>query len=407
MDVFPESRAGKIGKPATIGIFGQEPTMDRLFNSTSFIDFGPSLLHTSPDAPCVTHIQAPRRVNLRKAVRDDCPKQPGVYGMLDFRGDLIYVGKAKSLRGRLMSYFRPRSRDPKAGRILTQTAALLWEPWPDEFGALHRELELIRRWRPRCNVLGMPHSRQHTYICLGRSPAPYAFLARRPPTKALACFGPVMSGPQASDAVRRLNDELGLRDCPRKQTMVFAEEAVLFEHARVPACMRADLGTCLGPCAGLCTRGVYASRAQSAVAFLEGRIDSPLVRLEAQMRSASEQQQFEKAAALRDKWKPLAWLHQQLGRLREADSSGVALYPVTGAAGRDRCYLLVRGRAVAAFVYSGPHSLPPPQEMIALAQQRGRAAKPAEHVAGALLLAAWFRRRPEEKSKLAVLATTR
>src|SRR5262249_59495239 len=101
--------------------------------------------------------------------------------MLDANDTLIYVGKAKELRARLLSYFRGRSRDPKAGRILEPTQTVVWEHAASEFAALLRELELIRRWRPRFNVQGQPHRRARTFICLGRRPAPYAFLLRRPP----------------------------------------------------------------------------------------------------------------------------------------------------------------------------------------------------------------------------------
>src|ERR1700739_4950098 len=69
-------------------------------------------------------------------IRQDCPRRPGVYGMVDARGEVIYVGKAKSLRARLMSYFRPRSRDPKAGRILEAARRIAWELLPREFAAL-------------------------------------------------------------------------------------------------------------------------------------------------------------------------------------------------------------------------------------------------------------------------------
>ena len=93
--------------------------------------------------------------------------------MLDRQGHLIYVGKAKLLRNRLLSYFRKGSRNEKAGRIIGRTGTVIWEPAPSEFHALIRELELIRRWRPGFNVLGIPGSERYVYFCLGRQPAPY------------------------------------------------------------------------------------------------------------------------------------------------------------------------------------------------------------------------------------------
>src|SRR5439155_12043903 len=113
--------------------------------------------------------------------------------------------------------------------------------------------ELIRRWRPRFNVQGKPHQWQHTYVCVGRPPAPYVFLAHRPSAKAMASFGPILSGPRAREAVRRLNDWFQLRDCPQAQTMHFADQANLFAEEFAAGCLRHELGTCLGPCAAACS----------------------------------------------------------------------------------------------------------------------------------------------------------
>ena len=113
----------------------------------------------------------------------------------------------------------------EAGRIVANTYGLVWEINPSEFAALHRELELIQRWRPRFNVLGKPNGWRYTYVCLGRRPAPYVYLAARPPASASAFFGPVPAGRRALEAVRRVNDLFQLRDCPQKQEMVFAGPA--------------------------------------------------------------------------------------------------------------------------------------------------------------------------------------
>ena len=126
-------------------------------------------------------VQGKRPSRLRDKVRRHGPRRPGVYGMVDGRGELIYVGKAKCLRTRLLSYFRAASRGDKAGRIIDHTRALVWEYAPSEFAALLRELELIRRWKPGYNVQGLPGRRRSCYVCLGRKPAPYLFVARTPP----------------------------------------------------------------------------------------------------------------------------------------------------------------------------------------------------------------------------------
>ena len=140
------------------GNYSRVRTMEGLFSSPLFTGFGPNHLEPASPPPSLSQIHGHWcRPSARG--RELCPRRPGVYGMLDPDGKLIYVGKAKSLRVRLLSYFRPKSRDRKAGRILGSTRSIVWECLPSEFAALLRELELIRRWRPRFNVQGQPHRR--------------------------------------------------------------------------------------------------------------------------------------------------------------------------------------------------------------------------------------------------------
>jgi excinuclease ABC subunit C len=375
-----------------------DPLMNRLYPPSHFVDFGPATLQLETALAQLQRLEGHRSAVLRRGIREACPRCPGVYGMIDLHGDLVYVGKAKSLRARLQSYFRPRSRDRKAGQIIGQTRSLVWEASAHEFAALHRELELIRRWRPRFNVQGKPHQWQYTHVCLGRPPAPYAFLSCQPPRNVSAVFGPISAGRRAADAVRRLNDLFGLRDCPQSQTMIFADQAELFERELHPGCLRHELGTCLGPCAGACSRGDYTKQVRAAGAFLAGRDLTPLARLEQAMHEAAATENFERAATLRDKWKALAWLQRQLDHQRQANLMPTMLYPLTAHEGQPLCYVLHAGRAVAALPGDiGDHD---PAAVRTLAAQRSRAGRLGDHVAGVLLLAAWFRKRPKEAERL-------
>src|SRR5262245_2686605 len=116
-----------------------------LADSGRFGDFGPLVLGPTSATPLCQQVHGKRGGELRTRVRLRCSGSPGVYGMVDGNGELIYIGKAKNLRVRLLCYFRPRSRGRKAARIIRQTQTLVWEPCPSEFAALVRELELIRR----------------------------------------------------------------------------------------------------------------------------------------------------------------------------------------------------------------------------------------------------------------------
>src|SRR5262249_38811494 len=149
------------------------------------------------------------------------------------------------------------------------TATLVWEHLPDELNALLRELELIRRFRPRFNVLGQPGRQRYVYLCLGRGPAAQAYLSREATGKELAWYGPFVGRGRMDDVVRRLNYEFKLRDCATTVPVRFAEQGALFDGEQAAACLRYELGTCLGPCGGFCTTSEYTAKVKAAKAFLD------------------------------------------------------------------------------------------------------------------------------------------
>jgi excinuclease ABC subunit C len=320
--------------------------------------------------------------------------------MLDAHGALVYVGKAKCLRSRLLCYFRPKSRDPKAGRILEHTTSIVWEIAAHEFAALLRELELIQRWQPRFNVQGQPYRRRRTFVCLGRKPAPYLFLGRKPADDVLACYGPAPSGRTASEAVRRLNDGFRLRDCAQSVPMLFADQKELFPLVRTAACLRHELATCLGPCAAACTRTDYAERVRAARSFLTGADTTLLQSLERDMKRAAEAEAFERALVLRDKLLAVRWLHEQLERLRLAQERHTFVYAPAVPQGRAVWYLIERARVRAALFAPRSHAdWRTAAERIAatLLAERPKGPPTLEEVDGILLTAGWFRRHPDER----------
>src|SRR5262249_8648365 len=116
-----------------------------------------------------------------------------------------------------------------------------------------------------------PGLSRHHYVCIGKAPAAYVYLAPQPTGKELAAYGPFVQRWRSEDAARRLNDWFKLRDCPQTVEMHFAEQGELFETDRGAKCMRFELGICAGPCAGGCTRQEYAAGVRGAKAFLDGR----------------------------------------------------------------------------------------------------------------------------------------
>jgi excinuclease ABC subunit C len=372
-----------------------------LFPVDTFTGFGPTAARPATFDPVLGRVRSRKEPWLRAGVRESAPKLPGVYGMLGKHGDLIYIGKAKSLRARLMSYFRD-SRDPKAGRILQHTHTLVWETVPDEFGALVRELELIRRHRPRFNVLGQPGRQQYCYVCLGRSPAPYAYVSRAPTGKDLGVYGPFTSAGRAGEAVRRLNDWYRLRDCAQTVSMHFADQRELFPVDRSPGCLRLEIESCAGPCAGGCTRSGYGSQVRAAKRFLDGTDDRPLKQLTTSMGQAAAAMQFERAGAIRDRLAEMEWLWERLNWLRQARKENTFVYPLAGPDGRTVWYLIHRGRVRGAcFRPTCRTSEATARAVISdvYAANPGPGVTPGQ-VDHVILVSGWFRKNPAEKDVL-------
>jgi excinuclease ABC subunit C len=375
-----------------------------LFPDKHFAGFGPSRFQPCSSAATLHGVTASNAVALRAEVRKQCPRRPGVYGMIDPRGRLIYVGKAKCLRARLLGYFRADSRDAKSGRIIEATRAVIWEFAANEFAALLRELELIRRWTPPYNVQGRPGRRRGMYIVLGKKPAPYLFATAEPPTDPVACYGPLPGSAFVQEAARRLNDLFRLRDCPQSQTMRFAEQGELFPEGRPAGCLRYELGTCSGPCAGFVTRGRYRRQVRDARAFLDGTDDGLFARLEREMASAAAAQQYERAAAVRDKLTFVRAVRARLEWLQEARREFSLVYQLPDEEGRPLWYLIRQGQVRA--VIRRPHDSKSRRETRTAIERIFRTGRSEngplaiDRLDGILLVAAWFRKRPEERANV-------
>jgi excinuclease ABC subunit C len=290
------------------------------------------------------------RTHLQKQVAEACPAVPGVYGMLDRAGDLIYVGKSKSLRHRVMSYFTSCNKQEKSGRIIESTRAVQWETKPSEFAALLREQQLIRRYLPRWNVQGMPNRQRPVYLCLGRAPAAYFFTATTPPKDLISCEGPFYGAARMKCAVDSLNQFFKLRDCSQKTVFHFADQMALFELQHRAGCLRYETGSCLGPCAGACTRAGYDSQVLAAQSFLDAFNDEPIVTMREAMEQASANQQYELAARRLKDWEALDYLYRKLVYLAEARRAYSFVYPVRGFDGQDTWYLIRAGEVSDSMV---------------------------------------------------------
>ncbi len=344
---------------------------------------------------------------MRATVRADAVDRPGVYRMVGGDGEVLYVGKSKQIRSRLMSYFRCEYPADKGARILSHADRIEWEYTPSEFAALLVELRLIKRYRPRFNVAMKRDARNHAFIKVTRGAAPKLVVVRGTGMSGAddgVYYGPFIGAQRLTEALRELHDALGLRDCALDTPMHFSDQPELFDApplpGRTPGCIRHEVHKCLGPCVGGCSESQYAERVRMATAFLDGTDDGPVAMLHREMEAASARLAYERAAALRDKAKRLTDLRAQFGRLRFAVENLSFVYTVPGHEGDDRAYVIRRGCVRAEGVV--PRS---PAERkawratvdsILSPDNRPVHAVPAHEVDELMLLSSWFRRFPAE-----------
>jgi excinuclease ABC subunit C len=338
---------------------------------------------------------------LRDEVRRGAGQRSGVYRMLGADGEILYVGKSSRVRARLLSYFRAAPGD-KGAKILRLTHRIEWEHTPSELAALLLELRQIKRYRPRFNVVNKRDARHYAFLQITRGPAPKLQVVRRAGgAGAKIAYGPFLGPHRVAEAVRELNNALGLRDCAEDTPLSFSDQQQLFALGpRTPGCLRFEIKRCLGPCVGACSAREYADRIALARAFLEGADDGPIERFRVDMEAAVARQEFERAAVLRDRLRRLEALRGQLDRLRFALASLSFAYTVPGHDGEDRVYLIHRG-SVRAEVQA-PRTAEEHARLIQLAGEihalpRSVGAPVHTHeIDEILLVAAWFRRFPAE-----------
>ncbi|HET7613092.1 MAG TPA: UvrB/UvrC motif-containing protein [Gemmatimonadaceae bacterium] len=341
---------------------------------------------------------------MRSTVKESAADRPGVYRMLSSDGEVLYVGKSKRVRTRLLSYFRCAYPEEKGARILRSAEKIEWDYTPSEFAALLQELRMIKRFRPRYNVAMKNDGRNYSFIKLTRGAAPKLLVVRGASGEdADIYYGPFVGAQRVEEAVRELNDALMLRDCRVDLKMFFSDQTELFQLARTPGCIRHEISKCLGPCVGGCSATQYLERVALARAFLDGSDDSPINMLRAQMEKLSAELEFERAAIYRDKLERLEALRAQFGRLRFAVENLSFVYTVPGHEGEDKVYLIRRG--VVRAELTKPKSSKERRTMKQLVEDifagnpSPTAQIPTHEIDELLLLSSWFRRFPKEMKR--------
>ena len=258
---------------------------------------------TPPDAPADPPA-APARVGV-EVIADivkRLPNSPGVYRMIDAKGVVLYVGKARNLRKRVQNYARPLGLPARIHRVIMQTASMEFVSTRTETEALLLEANLIKRLRPRYNVL-LRDDKSFPYILItGDHPAPQITKHRGARTRKGAYFGPFASAGAVARTINALERAFLLRSCSDS-----------FYESRTRPCLLFQIKRCSAPCTGEISLEAYAALVKEASAFLSGKSHAVRGQIQERMTAAAERLDFEAAARYRDRLAALAHVQAHQG----------------------------------------------------------------------------------------------
>lgn len=226
----------------------------------------------------------------------DLPDKPGVYRMCDVRGEVLYVGKARALRRRVMSYTQRARLPVRLQRMVALTRGMEFVLTHTEAEALLLESNLIKKLRPRFNIL-LRDDKSFPYILMRQDhdyPMPVKYRGKKQ-KGAGVYYGPYAGAGDVNRTLQAMQRVFLLRNCSDAN---FA--------SRERPCLQYHIKRCSAPCVGLVSKDEYAQQVQQASDFLEGRSEALRVRLRAEMDHVSAAMDYERAAEFRDRLKALA-----------------------------------------------------------------------------------------------------
>ncbi|MGJ8570544.1 MAG: excinuclease ABC subunit UvrC [Hoeflea sp.] len=230
------------------------------------------------------------------------PNQPGVYRMMNEAGDVLYVGKARSLKKRVTNYAQGRGHSNRITRMIAQTTNMEFVTTRTETEALLLEANLIKRLKPRFNVL-MRDDKSFPYILItGNHEAPAILKHRGARSRKGSYFGPFASAGAVGRTINALQRAFLLRTCT---------ESVY--ESRTRPCLLYQIKRCSGPCTGEISAEGYAELVGEAKDFLSGRSQAVKSQLSTAMQSASDDLDFERAAIYRDRLSALSHVQSHQG----------------------------------------------------------------------------------------------
>ncbi len=290
-----------------------------------------------------------------KAFVDSLPTRPGVYRMLDAQGEIIYVGKARSLKSRVSSYFQPSNVQPKVQALVAKTAAMEVTITNSDTEALLLEYNLIKKHRPRFNVV-LRDDKSFPYLHLETAHEfPRLNFYRGSRKEPGRYFGPYPSAGAVRDTLQQLQKLFRIRNCNDS-----------FFSNRSRPCLQYQIERCTAPCVGLVSRERYQEDVGSAVKVLDGRSDDVTEDIARRMEVAAERLQFEEAAQLRDQLAKLRTIRSQQIMAAGADHEADVIALASGNGEYCVALMFVRaGRSLGSTTFFPKAALAEPQEVMA------------------------------------------
>lgn len=227
---------------------------------------------------------------------------PGVYRMLNASAEVLYVGKARNLKGRVSNYARPSGHSARIGRMIAETASMMFLTTRTETEALLLEQNLIKQLKPRYNVLLRDDKSFPNILISTEHDFPQIKKHRGKKTEKGAYYGPFASAGAVNRTLNQLQKVFLLRNCSDS----------MFE-SRTRPCLQFQIKRCAAPCVAKVNRAEYLDLVSDARRFLEGKTTSVQSDLAAAMAEASDAMEFERAAALRDRIKALTQVQTAQG----------------------------------------------------------------------------------------------
>lgn len=223
------------------------------------------------------------------------PDSPGIYRYYNKAGELIYVGKAKSLKKRVSSYFNKQSQyNRKTEKLVSEIQKIEFTLANSEFDALLLENNFIKQYQPKYNIL-LKDDKTFPYLCILKEPFPRIIYTRKYIPRQGEYFGPYSSVVSMKSVLELVRQIYSIRTC----SLVLSQENI--EQKKFKVCLEFHIGNCKGPCEGLQPEAEYLEDIAQARNILKGDLSVVEKELIFRMKSAAEAMEFEKAATFKHK----------------------------------------------------------------------------------------------------------